>query len=180
MVTGFVRRALLSTLVLLAVPAPAAVAADTVPPPLTSDAPRAAPETVPAPVPAPFPIDGAWKMGRGKSSGHQGVDVFADCGTPLVAPKGGRVVEVDTHGSAGHYVILRAPSGEEHVFMHLRRRARVDPGDELAPGAAIGAVGDSGNADGCHLHFEVWTAPGWYRGGAPRDPQPYLERWAAS
>jgi len=181
-VTGFVRRALLSTLVLLAVHAPAALGAETVPPPLTTDAPRAAPEPVAAPAApaAAFPIDGKWRMGRGMSSGHQGVDVFAACGTPLVAPKGGRVVRVATHGSAGHYVIVRAPSGDEHVFMHLRREASVKPGADLEPGDALGAVGDSGNADGCHLHFEVWSAPGWYAGGAPRDPRPALERWAAS
>jgi murein DD-endopeptidase MepM/ murein hydrolase activator NlpD len=40
-------------------------------------------------------------------------------------------------------------------------------------------VGDTGNAWGCHLHFELWTAPGWYAGGEPFDPLPRLQRWDA-
>jgi murein DD-endopeptidase MepM/ murein hydrolase activator NlpD len=38
-------------------------------------------------------------------------------------------------------------------------------------------VGDSGNAQGCHLHFELWGAPGWYDGGDPFDPLPALQAW---
>jgi murein DD-endopeptidase MepM/ murein hydrolase activator NlpD len=40
-------------------------------------------------------------------------------------------------------------------------------------------VGDTGNASGCHLHFELWSAPGWYAGGEPFDPLPRLQRWDA-
>ena len=43
----------------------------------------------------------------------------------------------------------------------------------------ISAVGDTGRATGCHLHFEMWTAPGWYEGGRPFDPLPSLKAWDA-
>ena len=53
----------------------------------------------------------------------------------------------------------------------MRRGQRVETGQPL------GVVGDTGSASACHLHFEIWTAPGWYRGGTPIDPLPALKRW---
>ena len=38
-------------------------------------------------------------------------------------------------------------------------------------------VGQTGNASACHLHFEMWSAPGYYTGGSVIDPLPYLKRW---
>jgi len=43
----------------------------------------------------------------------------------------------------------------------------------------IGSGGDTGDANGCHLHFELWSGPGWYTGGAPLDPQLFLRAWDA-
>jgi murein DD-endopeptidase MepM/ murein hydrolase activator NlpD len=43
----------------------------------------------------------------------------------------------------------------------LRKGARVRTGQ------LIGNVGQTGSASGCHLHFEIWSAPGWYEGGSP-------------
>jgi murein DD-endopeptidase MepM/ murein hydrolase activator NlpD len=62
--------------------------------------------------------------------------------------------------------------------MHLQSAPPVDVGDRVEAGERIGRVGRSGNASACHLHFETWTAPGWFRGGKARDPRPALERWA--
>ena len=49
--------------------------------------------------------------------------------------------------------------------------------DRVKTGQPIGNVGDSGNASGCHLHFEIWSAPGWYEGGTFTDPAPSLKAW---
>lgn len=132
-----------------------------------------------------FPIRGTWNFGEegahfGDRDGrHKGEDIFAKCGVPLAAPEGGKVVFKDTHSAAGNYVVIRgAETGEDHVFMHLQAPADVAKGDAVATGQVFGAVGQSGNASACHLHFEIWTAPGWYAGGAARDPLPDLKAWA--
>ena len=40
-------------------------------------------------------------------------------------------------------------------------------------------VGDTGNASTCHLHFEIWSNPGYYEGGSADRPEPYLRAWDA-
>jgi murein DD-endopeptidase MepM/ murein hydrolase activator NlpD len=147
------------------------------------DTPGAAPER-PADV---FPIDGAHDLGRnpanrfGGGRGHHGQDMFASCGTPVIAAHGGKVVFVASEGAAGNYIVLHdTESGEDSVYMHLERLPRAHVGDRIQTGRRLGSVGRSGDADGCHLHFELWTAPGWYNGGHAYDPLPKLRRWEAA
>jgi murein DD-endopeptidase MepM/ murein hydrolase activator NlpD len=118
-------------------------------------------------------------FGSGRAGhSHQGHDVFARCGTPLIGARGGRVQASKFHAAAGHYVVIDADgSGTDYVYMHLAERSPFSRGDEVATGQRIGAVGDSGNARGCHLHFELWSAPGYYEGGQPFDPLPALKAW---
>jgi murein DD-endopeptidase MepM/ murein hydrolase activator NlpD len=118
-------------------------------------------------------------FGAGRSGhSHQGQDVFAACGAPLVAARGGTVKFAGYHSAAGHYVVIDGKNtGVDYAYMHLRQAAEVRVGDRVFTGQALGEVGDSGNAVGCHLHFEEWTAPGWYDGGRPFDPLPDLRRW---
>jgi hypothetical protein len=132
-----------------------------------------------------FPIMGAHSYGEfaasfGGGRGHQGQDVFAECGTPLVAARGGTVDFKQYQSRAGHYVVIDgARTGVDYAYMHLRDPALVDKGDKVTTGQLIGYVGDTGRASGCHLHFEEWSAPGWYEGGSPFDPLPDLQDWDA-
>jgi murein DD-endopeptidase MepM/ murein hydrolase activator NlpD len=61
--------------------------------------------------------------------------------------------------------------------MHLRDAALVDEGERVRTGQLVGYVGQTGSASGCHLHFEMWRAPGWYDGGSPMNPLPSLLNW---
>jgi murein DD-endopeptidase MepM/ murein hydrolase activator NlpD len=109
---------------------------------------------------------------------HQGQDVMARCGTPLVAARGGTVKFKQYHAAAGNYVVIDAAGTDvDYVYMHMAEPTPFRPGDKVYTGQRIGSVGDTGDADGCHLHFELWTAPGWYDGGKPFDPLPSLQAW---
>lgn len=133
-----------------------------------------------------FPIRGRHDMGQsgtnsfGGGRGHQGHDMFAACGTPLVAVISGSVQQKAYHSAAGHYLVLKARDGKSYAYMHLRSASTLKTGDRVSAGEVVGAVGDSGRATGCHLHFEEWTAPGWYTGGRAVDPLPLLERLEAA
>jgi len=153
---------------------------------------RPLPPTPPAStVSGTFPVQGPFSFGGGDArfgAGrpghiHQGQDVVAASGTPLVAPVAGTVIwKANQPGGAGIYVVVRgAGSGEvrDYVFMHLLRGSvLVAAGDAVAAGQQLAQVGATGDASGPHLHFEIWVG-GWYaRGGAPIDPLPQLQRWA--
>ncbi len=120
-------------------------------------------------------------FGSGRAGhSHQGQDVFARCGTPLVAARGGRVKFKQYHSAAGNYLVIDgAGTNVDYVYMHLAEPSPFSPGDRVYTGQRVGAVGDTGNARGCHLHFELWRGPGWYDGGNPFNPLPALRAWDA-
>jgi murein DD-endopeptidase MepM/ murein hydrolase activator NlpD len=130
-----------------------------------------------------FPVRGKHTYGDGigaprNGHTHQGQDIFAACGTKLVAARGGKVQARAYHGSAGHYVVIDgAKSKHDFVYMHLKGPARVAKGQTVTTGQKLGKVGESGNASGCHLHFEMWSPPGWYEGGHFVNPTKHLKYW---
>ena len=119
------------------------------------------------------------RFGAGRSGHtHQGHDVMANCGLPIVAARGGRVRYSGYQGAAGNYVVIDGKgTGYDTAYMHLLRPSLLRAGDLVRTGQPIGLVGSTGSSTACHLHFEIWTAPGWYEGGSPIDPLPQLLRW---
>jgi murein DD-endopeptidase MepM/ murein hydrolase activator NlpD len=119
------------------------------------------------------------QFGAGRSGhSHQGHDVFASCGTRMVAARGGVVKFVQYHAAAGNYIVIDGDGSDvDYAYMHLAEPSPFRAGDRVFTGQRIGSVGDTGNAQGCHLHFELWGAPGWYDGGDPFDPLPALQAW---
>lgn len=151
--------------------------------PLEVEPATALPQTTAPPTgDAVYPIRGKYTYGTsnanqfGGGGRHQGQDIFADCGTPLVAAQAGKVERAGFEGAMGNYVVVTRPDGGSQVYMHLAGTPSVRTGEAVAAGQSLGAVGETGRASGCHLHFEIWNAPGWTR-GAPVDPVPALRGW---
>lgn len=106
---------------------------------------------------------------------HQGQDVFAAAGTPLLAVRAGVVLETGSGDGRGHYVTLFSRErGETYVYLHLQAPASVEPGEKVTAGQRIGRLGCTGSCSGDHLHFEVREGRG---SDAPsRDPLGLLRR----
>lgn len=131
-----------------------------------------------------FPVDGphgsrgaVGEFGAGRNGGrsHQGFDILADCGTPLLAARGGRIRKVGFDGRLyGYYVLINGrKTGERYFYSHLLAPPPVRKGERIRTGERVGRVGRTGNAatTPCHLHFEL------RRSGRPVDPEPALRRW---
>jgi hypothetical protein len=134
-----------------------------------------------------FPLRGVFSYGGpearygAKRNGHthQGQDMFADEGTPVVAPRSGTIEYVGNQpGGAGLYVVLDGDAEDfDYAFMHLQEGSiTVVKGEHVDQGQRLGSVGHTGDAEGNHLHFEIWNGP-WYNGGQTIDPLPYLQQW---
>lgn len=98
---------------------------------------------------------------------HEGTDVYAARGTPVVAPVGGEVVQLNGK-RGGLQFVLDGDDGHRYIGTHLDT-----PGSSgrVAAGASLGTVGDTGNARGSspHLHFEIHP-----NGGVAANPYPVL------
>jgi len=109
---------------------------------------------------------------------HEGQDVFAKPGTPLVAMRDGKVVETGDDGGRGNYVAIWSRDARStFVFLHMLRPTRLHPGEGVHAGQRVGAVGCTGSCWGDHLHIEVRSGRGTT--GSPHDPLPLLKRLAA-
>jgi murein DD-endopeptidase MepM/ murein hydrolase activator NlpD len=120
--------------------------------------------------------DGMFGAPRG-SHIHQGVDLMAAQGTRIVAPFAGRITFVAYQAKAAGYYVVEHSADYDYAFMHLLAGStRVSVGQQVSTGDPIGLVGQTGDAEAPHLHFEVWKGP-WQQGGTPIDPAPLLRSW---
>ena len=89
---------------------------------------------------------------------HDGIDFAGSAGTPIMASKGGTVVEAGFHWSAGNHVVIQHPDGYFSYYMHMVSAPSVGVGSSVSAGQVLGGMGTTGNSTGVHLHFGVSTA----------------------
>lgn len=107
---------------------------------------------------------------------HQGQDVFAPAGTPLVAVRDAVVVETGSGDGRGNYAALYSRADRRtYVYFHMQAPASAKRGERVRAGERIGRVGCTGNCFGDHLHFEAHRDR--TSSGQAIDPLPLLRRW---
>lgn len=102
---------------------------------------------------------------------HQGTDLAAPEGTPVVAAFSGRVEIAGWLGGYGLIVVISHGDTHETRYAHLSE-VLVKVGQEVKQGNVIGLVGSTGLATGPHLHFEIWQK--MREGLVAIDPTPQL------
>jgi murein DD-endopeptidase MepM/ murein hydrolase activator NlpD len=117
-------------------------------------------------LPYPVPVEGvrrrqlidSWGAARSERRHHQGIDIFARCGTPVLSATDGIVFTVGTNRLGGQIVRVLGPGGYWHYYAHLSRYGDVREGQRIGAGTVLGYVGDTGNAKGtpCHLHYGIY------------------------
>lgn len=109
-------------------------------------------EFIDCPVAGDSTFSDSWGDARSGGRRHQGVDMLAERGTPVVAALAG-FAEFKNTAAGGKSVWLTTPDGDKFFYAHLD--AWEGASRDVVRGETIGSVGSTGNAGGPHLHFEV-------------------------
>lgn len=107
------------------------------------------------------------KFGPRGETFHDGIDISAAEGSPILAIESGEVLYSDQLRGYGNLIIIRHPGGFVSVYSHNRRNL-VREGQRVAKGEVIGEVGSTGRVSGPHLHFEI------RKDNVAQDPLHYL------
>jgi murein DD-endopeptidase MepM/ murein hydrolase activator NlpD len=132
------------------------------------------------------PVDGVpsgavantWHAPRPGGRRHEGQDIFARRGTPVIAAADGVVVRMGGGALGGNAVYIAGRGRRTYYYAHLDRYSEITTGQIVQRGEVLGYVGNTGNAHSTppHLHFGVYTATGAINplplmaGAATREP----------
>jgi len=108
-------------------------------------------------------IANTWGAPRGDGRSHEGQDIFAPRGTPILSATTGYVVKIGEDNLGGHTVSVIGDGGRKYYYAHLDSYApNLEVGDYVTRKTVLGYVGSTGNADGTppHLHFGIYTTTG--------------------
>jgi murein DD-endopeptidase MepM/ murein hydrolase activator NlpD len=107
---------------------------------------------------------------------HEGQDVFAPTGTPVLAVANGVVLEAGGGDARGNYIAIYEPRARRtYVYLHMEQAPLVKPHQRVRAGQQVGRLGCTGSCFGPHLHFEVRLGRGSQLHAI--DPLPLLQRW---
>jgi len=116
--------------------------------------------------------DGFFAASRNGRRIHEGIDLLAEIGSPVLACRSGRVIAAGKTRGMGNYIIIRHPGNIVTIYGHLSQ-IFVKRNVFVRQGQVIGRVGKTGNANypdiQPHLHFEI------RKDGIPQDPLEYLQ-----
>jgi murein DD-endopeptidase MepM/ murein hydrolase activator NlpD len=103
-----------------------------------------------------WPVNGAVVSGFGMRWGrmHEGIDITASTGTPIVAAAAGTVIHAGWLGGYGNLVVVDHGNGLATAYAHASV-ILVGLGQSVSQGQTLSLVGSTGNSSGPHLHFEV-------------------------
>ena len=104
-----------------------------------------------------------WQAPRGTDRRHEGQDIFAPKGTPILSATNGYVYKVGENNLGGQTVSVIGAGGRVYYYAHLDRYAKgIEVGNRVTTRTVLGYVGTTGNAHGTppHLHFGVYTMTG--------------------
>jgi murein DD-endopeptidase MepM/ murein hydrolase activator NlpD len=124
------------------------------------------------PVAAPNSFIDSWGYPRSGGRTHEGTDIMATSGAPVVAITDGRITYEGYGTMSGNWIILSGDDGHDYMYMHNRENLASE-GARVRAGEQIATVGDTGNAAGTppHVHFEYHP-----EGGGPVNPYPLLNK----
>jgi murein DD-endopeptidase MepM/ murein hydrolase activator NlpD len=105
--------------------------------------------------------------------GHEAIDIAADYGSHVVAAAGGRVTFAGWKSNGGGWQVWISHGGGLYTTYNHMSSLSVGSGQGVGRGQQVGRIGQSGNATGPHLHFEVWIGPVW-NGGTRVNPLRYF------
>lgn len=111
--------------------------------------------------------------GTASAHWHEGTDIFAAYGSPLVASENGVIERLGSASLGGNKLWVAGESGTKYYYAHLSAFAvGITDGTKVRAGEVVGYVGDTGNAKGTspHLHFEIHPD-----GGDAVNPYPLLK-----
>ncbi|MCI0618545.1 M23 family metallopeptidase, partial [bacterium] len=90
---------------------------------------------------SPAQLHDTWGALRSQGRHHQGIDIFAPKGTPVISTTPGIVQRIAQNRLGGNCVWILGPSGQVHYYAHLDHFADIQPNQKIEPGDVIGYVG---------------------------------------